>query len=366
MRVLFALPGLHRVRRGAEVVLESVAQQIALEGKHEVSLIGSGLPIADRAYHFKRVPAVPRDRFERWPALPFLRNEYMYEELTFAAALIMKSWRDNADLTMTCGYPYTNWALRSSLPRRNRPAHVFVTQNGDWPAYQRRWESRFFSCDGLVCTNPVYFERNRERWFSTLIPNGVAIERFHPGPGDRASLGLPQNRPVVLMVSALEEGKRVLEAMHAVARVADAFLVVAGDGALRNKVDDLAAELLPGRFVRKTFPHEQMPGLYRSANVFLHAAIRESFGNVYIEALASGLPVVAHDDEVTRWILGDHAYLVDARSELELVDTLETVLYVSKNDLARGTAFAQANYNWRAIAARYCEFFSEVLQRATP
>jgi glycosyltransferase involved in cell wall biosynthesis len=167
------------------------------------------------------------------------------------------------------------------------------------------------------------------------------------------------------MVSALDEGKRVLEAMRAVARIADAFLVVAGDGTLRNEVDHLAAELLPRRFVRKIFPHEQMPGLYRSANVFLHTAIRESFGNVYIEALASGIPIVAHDDEVTRWILKDHAHLVDTTSEQDLVDALENTIRSPKNDLARGTAFARANYSWRAVAARYREFFSEVVQRAS-
>jgi glycosyltransferase involved in cell wall biosynthesis len=365
MRLLFALPGLHRVRRGAEVALESVAQEIALEGADDVTLIGSGAPIPDRAYQFKRVPIIPRDRFEGWPALPFLRNEYMYEELTFAAGLITTSWRNDADVTMTCGYPYTNWVLRSSLPSKRRPAHVFVTQNGDWPASQRGWEPRFFSCDGLVCTNPLYFERNRERWFSTLIPNGIAPERFHPGPGSRATLGLPEDRPVVLMVSALEPGKRVLDGMRAVARTSGAFLVVAGDGSLRNEVDRLAAELLPGRFLRKMFPHEQMPALYRSANLFLHTAIRESFGNVYIEALGTGLPIVAHDDEVTRWILEDHAHLVDTTSEQLLADALESVLYSADNDVARRTAFAQAKYNWRAVAARYREFFTEVVQRVS-
>ncbi len=363
MRVLFALPGLHRVRRGAEIVLESVAQEIALEGEHEVTLIGSGTPLPDRAYRFKRVPVVTRHHFERWPQLPFLRNEYMYEELTFAAGLMTTSWRTDADLTMTCGYPYTNWVLRSSLPGQRRPAHVFVTQNGDWPAHQRRWESRFFSCDGLVCTNPLYFERNRERWFSKLIPNGIAPDRFHPGSGNRALMGLPENRPVVLMVSALDEGKRVLEGMKAVARIPDAFLVVAGDGTLRKEVERLASDLLPGRFLLRTYPHEQMPELYRSANVFLHTAIRESFGNVYIEALGSGTAIVANDDEVTRWILEDHARLVDTTSEQALVDAIADALHEPGPHLSDGSAFAQDRYSWRAVARRYREFFAEVIQR---
>jgi glycosyltransferase involved in cell wall biosynthesis len=364
MRVLFVLPGLHRVHRGAEVVFESIAQEIALEGKHDVTLVGSGREIPLRAYRFKRVPAVPRERFERWPKIPLLRSEYMYEELTFAAALMTTRWRDDADITVTCGYPYTNWALRSHLPGTRRLAHVFVTQNGDWPAYNHEREYRFFSCDGLVCTNPLYYERNRERWFSALIPNGIDPTRFHPGAGDRARLGLPENRPVILMVSALAGSKRVLEGMRAVAQISDAFCVVAGDGPLRNEVDQLAAELLPGRFLRSTFPHEQMPELYRSANVFLHTAIRESFGNVYIEALSSGTSIVAHDDEVTRWILEDHAHLVDTTSQEALVDTLKNVLRAPSVGTALGAAFAVSRYSWSAVAARYLSFFSEVLRRA--
>jgi glycosyltransferase involved in cell wall biosynthesis len=108
-----------------------------------------------------------------------------------------------------------------------------------------------------------------------------------------------------------------------------------------------------------------MPALYRSADVFLHTAIRESFGNVYIEALGSGVAIVAHDDEVTRWILEDHAHLVDTTSEKVLVDALQSALQGPRNHLPRGAAFAQARYNWRAVAAKYREFFTEVIQRAS-
>src|SRR3954471_22455026 len=280
MHILFALPGLHRFDRGAEVVFESVAQQISRRGKHRVTLVGSGDRRPDRSYDFIHVPTASRERFEHWPKLPFLRHEFMYEELTFAAGLALLPAVTEADVTMTCSFPYTNWALRRPRLGKRRPAHVFVTQNGDWPAQRRGAEPRFFSCDGLICTNPLYFERNRERWHSTLIPNGVDPARFHPGPEKKAELGLPTDRPVILMVSALEAGKRVIEAMRAVAGVPDAFMVVAGDGPLRDEVDRLAPEILPGRFARRTFDHSQMPDLYRSADLFLPTKILESFGNV--------------------------------------------------------------------------------------
>ena len=226
MRILFALPGLHRFGRGAEVVFESVAQQIAERGEHHITLVGSGQARADRAYDFIHVPAASREHFERWPRIPFFRHEFMYEELTFAVALAALPAIGKADITMTCSFPYTNWALRR--PRLGkRPAHVFVTQNGDWPALGQGWEPQFFACDGLICTNPLYFDRNRDQWSAALIPNGVDPARFYPGPSRKIELGLPTDGPLILMVSALEPGKRVIEAMRAVSDVPGAQLVVA-------------------------------------------------------------------------------------------------------------------------------------------
>jgi glycosyltransferase involved in cell wall biosynthesis len=365
MRILFALPGLHRVHRGAEVAFEAIAQEIAQTREHQVTLIGSGEEIPRRAYRFKRIPSVLRNRFERWPKVPFFRSEFMYEDLTFAAGLITAGWRNETDVSVTCNYPYSNWALRTHFLGKKRAAHVFVTQNSDWPAYERRREYRFFACDGLVCTNPIYWQRNRDRWFSALIPNGIDQTRFCPGPANRILLGLPENRPVVLMVSALEVGKRVLEGIRAIARVPDAFCVIAGDGPLRNQVDSLAADLLPDRFLRKTFPYELMPTLYRSSNVFLHAAMQEPFGNAYIEALASGTPIVAHDDENTRWILEDHAYLVDSNLQPLLVEALTKAMNTPAAKIARGVAFAASRYRWSIVARKYCEFFADVLRHPT-
>lgn len=361
MHILFALPGLHRVERGAEVAFESIADEIARQGKHDVTLVGSGQPIPGRAYNFQHVPAMSRDRFEKWPKVPFLRQEFMYEDLTFAAGLV-RAGSFGADVTVTCSYPYTSWALRRPVRGRSRPKHVFVTQNGDWAAYTRALEARLFQCEGLVCTNPIYFARNRSRWPSALIPNGIDPDRFRPGADHRAALGFPTDRPIVLMVSALEPGKRVIEAMRAVAEVENAWLVVAGDGPLREEVDRLAAEILPGRFRRGTFGRDQMPLLYRSADVFLHTKIEESFGNVYIEALSSGIPIVAHDDQVSRWILGDQATLADSTTTAPLAAAIRQTL-AAPRDAARVAAAVAAGHTrfaWSAVASQYSDFFETV------
>ncbi len=74
-------------------------------------------------------------------------------------------------------------------------------------------------------------------------------------------------------------------------------LVIAGDGSERQKLEKLAAEMLPGRvlFLGKV-AREEMYKVYSSADIFAFPGIRESLGMVYLEAQSCGLPVVAFDN----------------------------------------------------------------------
>ena len=92
-------------------------------------------------------------------------------------------------------------------------------------------------------------ERNEDRWFSSLIPNGVDPRVFKPGPGPRTKFDLPTDAPVILMVSALIPSKNVLEGIRAVARLPDAHLVVAGDALLDRQAHRVRHHLgnRPGR-----------------------------------------------------------------------------------------------------------------------
>ena len=315
MRILFALPGLHRVERGAEIAFVSIGTELAGLGD-EVTLIVQGRPIAGRPYRYMRAGSVPRERFERFPTVPPLRSDTVWEEATFLPALLRRYKPQDYDVTVTCSFPFTNLALRRPVIGGTRPPHVFVTQNGDWPAVSDKAEYRLFGCDGLVCTNPDYYERNAGRYRSALIPNGVDVARFTPGAGEPEYFGIGRDRPVVLMVSALIASKNVADGIRAVARLDDAMLIVAGDGPLRDELQELADRLLPGRYRQIRVAAGDMPKLYRSADAFLHLSRDKSFGNVFIEALACGTPIIAYDLPRTRWILGDHAcYVVDAGPE---------------------------------------------------
>ena len=359
MRILFALPGLHRYDRGAEIAFISVANELAKTGD-AVTLIGSGQSRSATPYRFIRAASLARENFESFPSLPALRNATSYEELTFVPDLLRRYRPQEYDVTLTCSYPFTNWTLRRPTMQSSRPPHIFVTQNGDWPATAGKSEYRFFGCEGLICTNPDFFERNKHRWNCKLIPNGVDCYRFCPGAAQRQEFGLPTDRLVILMVSALDSNKRVGMGIEAASRIPNAHLVVAGDGPLRQEIDASAAGLLPGRFTRLTVPAAKMPELYRSADVFMHLSKEESFGNVYIEAMACGLPIVAHDSPRLRWIVGDDEFLLDTKDSIAVARQIELArdapLGRRQARAKKATAFA-----WPKIAAMYQNFIQEIL-----
>jgi glycosyltransferase involved in cell wall biosynthesis len=362
MRIAFILPGLHLVNRGAEAAFEAIARALAAMPGTEVTLIGAGEARAHEPYQFLQAGLIPREKFRRWPSIPPFRTEYRYEELTFIKGL-WKVYDPSAyDAVLTCSYPFVQWALRMKKKNGRRPKQIFVTENGDWAARRINTEYKLFNCDGLVCTNPEYFRRHESTYASALIPNGIIVDAFSPGPDVRSELELPKASPLILMVSALIPSKHPAAGIRAAAKVPGAALVIAGDGPLHVECDRLGKELLGERYKRITLPSKKMPALYRSADVLLHMSREEAFGNIYIEAAACGLPVVAHDYETPRWILGDMGRFVDssnidatANALREAIDLKDTMNSEEQHKLLA------KRFAWPVVASQYHSFISKLV-----
>jgi phosphatidylinositol alpha-mannosyltransferase len=132
-----------------------------------------------------------------------------------------------------------------------------------------------------------------------ILPNGVNLERFRPGL--RRLERFDDGTPNILFVGRHDPRKGLPELMaacSALARDSVRFrLIIVGDGCLRRKIEGMAHGPLEGRVhFEGRVANDHLPRYYASADVFCSPARGgESFGIVLLEAMASGVPIVATD-----------------------------------------------------------------------
>ncbi|MFG2168843.1 glycosyltransferase family 4 protein [Micromonospora chersina] len=201
---------------------------------------------------------------------------------------------------------------------------------------------------------------------------GVDVDTYHPGvDGERVRLRLGlADRPVVVCVSRLVPRKgqdMLIRAMPEIRRrVPDAALLVVGGGPYRATLEKLARQTAVERDVVFTgsVPSAELPAHYAAGDVYaMPCRTRnrgldvEGLGIVYLEASATGLPVVAGDsggapDAVRE---GETGFVVRGRDVAQLADRVATLL--ADRDLARqfgaaGRAWVEREWRWETQAER--------------
>lgn len=187
------------------------------------------------------------------------------------------------------------------------------------------------------------------------IPNGVDLKRFKI-----KDVGSKRNN-VVLAVGAFTKDKRHDLTIKAVAKLPDTkLLIVGGGGDLKEDTRILGERILGDRFEIKSIPNEKMPEVYRKASVFAYPTVPwESFGIAMVEAMASGLPVVATDDPIRREIVGDAGLFVDPTDTDAYAKALEKAL---KTDWGNKPRKQAEKFDWNKIALQYEKLFKEIVK----
>ncbi|WP_042385989.1 glycosyltransferase family 4 protein [Streptacidiphilus melanogenes] len=204
------------------------------------------------------------------------------------------------------------------------------------------------------------------------VPPGVDEQTFHPASGGdavRARLGLT-DRPVVVCVSRLVRRKgqdTLIRAWPAVlAKVPDAVLLIVGGGPYRADLEKLADATGVASSVRFTgpVPWEELPAHYGAGDVYaMPCRTRrggldvEGLGIVYLEASATGLPVVAGDsggapDAVRE---GETGYVVPGRDRGDLAERLAELLLDAGLRARMGVAgrrWVEQAWRWDLLAHR--------------
>jgi glycosyltransferase involved in cell wall biosynthesis len=157
-----------------------------------------------------------------------------------------------------------------------------------------------------------------------LLRRAVDTHLFHPGQRDenlRASWGVDAATPVALYVGRIAPEKNLELAVQAFRamqqQVPNARYVWVGDGPARAAIEAANPDFIFAGVQRG----HALAAYFASADLFPFPSLSETFGNVILEALAAGLPVVAYNEGAAREHLdnGTNGYCVESGNAAEFI-----------------------------------------------
>lgn len=183
----------------------------------------------------------------------------------------------------------------------SEPERLSRLGNGATPVLSRLTAGSVFVSEGLR----VHYVRALRAARTHCIHNPVEIAHAVPAPDAET---LRARGPALLAVGRLAPAKDFVTLVRAVALLPEARLTLVGEGSERPRIEAEIARLGLGERVRLAGHVDEPWRFYREAACYVSSSKAEAFGNVVVEALAHGLPVVATACDGPAEILGQGAF----------------------------------------------------------
>ena len=302
---------------GASIVVERLAKGMAQRG-HEIMVIAAsdtGDEYTEMSHNLTvvRLPSIVNPKRVNQRFIPFSAKEvssylktfspdiiHIHDLLTFGATCLLLGKAMKIPIIATVhALP---WFICEYLPEI--PMLKSITETNLW--VYSRWLNR--NCQHMIVPTPTVAKtiEHHGRFKTIPISNGIELDKFSPYPTrtkEREHLikkySLDPNAPIILHIGRLDVEKKVDVILRSTAKILSKIngqFVIVGDGEYRSELEDLSNQLgISDRchFLGFVDPKGDLPGLYRLGNVFTMASEVETQGLVILEAMASGLPVVA-------------------------------------------------------------------------
>lgn len=174
------------------------------------------------------------------------------------------------------------------------------------------------------------------------IPSGIELDKFFHKVDSttikdlKTRLHIPEEHTVLLSVSRLSKEKNMGELINYMQYLTNSpiSLVIVGDGPEKDKLQKLITRLhLDDRVILTGMvPPNEVPAYYQMADLFTSASTSEAQGLTYIEALASGTPLLCKEDDCLVGVLDECKNGYIFRSKDEFLEKLDIFLNKSSYD----------------------------------
>jgi glycosyltransferase involved in cell wall biosynthesis len=345
--------------------------------------VGHGRYCIELAKRFAREQEVQvfANRFEpelgfsfRARRVPALRMTALTSVLSFTRQAEKRLRRENFDIIHAQGLScrradvITAHVCNAARYRRVAPQGLLKRI---FPAFVVPRERKFYeqaSGSEIIAVSNVLKRELQEEYGCAgvnVVYPGVNTSEFSPANAEqkiglRRELNVPANK--WLWLFAGEASKGLTETIQALENFSDAHLLVVSRSALAE-YRDLAKRLgVEGRILFRGAT-EEMPQIYRTADVFVYPSRYDTFGLVAAEAMACGLPVVAGKEiGAAEWIAHrENGILCDAQDVTSELRWLRNQPAEKIADLGRRARVTALEHTWDECAAKTLEIY----QRAT-
>ncbi len=367
-KIFLVCPGVGHIGRGYETFTRQCFDVLKDEGSFQLKLFKGAGPdsIAET-----RVPILRRTNLlARFMGKVLRRNAYDVEQLSFALGLIPHLRRAQPDVVY-----FSDWELGLLLWQWRKLSgqrfKLLFSNGGPVPPPFPRF-------DHIHQVSPEHFDRAVQVGVpiskQSLIPYGYTISRqpkilsSDEKSSLRRQLGLPVQRTIVISVGMLSGTHKRMD--HVIKEVSGMpeprpYLLMLGQsvGPETQKIMAIANELLgPEQYRIASVSPDQVQQYYWSADVFVLASLSEGLPRVLLEALAAGLPCIAHDYATTRFVVGESGYLRDLRDAGVLAETIVEVLQKENGAGLRVARQRDAyeRFSWERLAPEYAGMLRQV------
>ncbi|MCK4386503.1 MAG: glycosyltransferase family 4 protein [Candidatus Pacebacteria bacterium] len=267
------------------------------------------------------------------------------------------------------------------------PRFLLTLQEGDSPEHiekrtrfiKKQFRNIFRRADRIQCISSYLADWAKKMGATCpieVIPNGVDINKFKSQKSKvksqklREELKIKENEKVILTVSRLVKKNGIEDLIKAGQYLNFPFkILIAGAGEDEEKLKNLAKELnLQNKIIfLGHIDHSELPSYYALADVFVRPSLSEGLGNVFLEAMAAGTPVIGTPvggipDFLKDGETGLFCEVQNPKSIAEKIQLLLNNPNLANTLTQNASQLIAQKYDWNLIAKKMQNIFEKMIK----
>jgi glycosyltransferase involved in cell wall biosynthesis len=304
---------------------------------------------------------------------------YAWKAYFFAKKLIRKNKYDlsHSFFTVPCGF------ISFLLRKKYRIPYIVSLRGSDVPGYSERFTAVYFFIKPLIRSiwKKSFAVVSNSRGLKDLalktdpeqkidvIPNGIDTDQFVK-PESYKVIKSNEEKFKILCVTRITPRKGIrylIEAFRELSEKSDDIsLRIIGDGDERKELEKLSDSLGVGEKVEFTglVSHEKLPPYFEQADVFVLPSLNEGMSNSMLEALASGLPLIATDTGGTKELIAEdiNGFVVKMEDAHDLAEKIEKLMNDPdlKKRMGEESRKKAEMMSWEKVAEGYFNLYKKL------